>query len=203
MKRLTKIPLQFFGESAEETVDKSPEDLDDFDDDFDDYLTDVPEYYGSDNADDEPDDTPDDEPDEKNAEAEAADEELDEDEKTAEDAKNDDVGASQEPPASTESQSELISELRALGYQGEDISSLVADMKRKREGKQTREASAERRAVNSASKSHLKTSAPGQSAGGDGTGGITERQVEDFSSRTGCSKDEARRLLAKHSKMME
>ena len=206
-KKLLRISLQFFGEDGE--------DDDDFADFFDD---DVPKYYGSDNgedydagysdidldADGDADDGADGAPSsvsgaDTTSDVASATESVGSPEGEAE-------GDSADPGADAGADggnADLISELRALGYQGDDIASLTADMKRKREEKQSRGASAERRAVNSASKSHLKTSAPGQSAGGDGTGGITERQVEEFSSRTGCSKDEARRLLAKHSKFME
>lgn len=178
-KILVKIPLQFFGEPEEET-----DDLDDtFFDDDDGYYEETPNLDEDDF--DEDDDAP-----------ESSDEE---EESTSEEPAQE---GAETPAEGTNAESELISELKALGYVGNDIASLAADMKAKRESKAATDASKERKAVNAAGKSHIKSSSPGKGASGDGTGGVTERQVISFAERAGCSKEEARRVLAKHARMM-
>jgi hypothetical protein len=121
-----------------------------------------------------------------------ADETAEESEQETEDA----------PAEGTTDESELISELKALGYVGNDIKSLTADMKARREKKAEQDAAKEKHATVSASKSHIRSGNPGKGASGDGTGGISERQVIGFAERTGCTKEEARRLLGKHARMM-
>ena len=180
-KKLIKIPLQFFGEDDE--------DLDDgyFDDD-DGYFDDIP-------------DTEEDYPDETEEGGDGSDDGADE--SATENAEASDAPEQEKEDAKgTTEESELISELRALGYVGDDIKSLTADMKARREKRAELDASKERRAVNSAGKSHIKSGRPGKGASGDGTGGVTERQVIGFAERTGCTKEEARRLLGKHARMM-
>lgn len=172
-KKLVKIPLQFFGE---------PEDQEDFGDDFDDYEED--ELGGGDYAEDAEDDTADPE----------------EEENDNEDGGTDD-GA--DPDTNTDNEdSDLIAELRALGYVGDDLASLTSDLKAKREAKEAAEKSKSRKADLAASKAHVKSSKPSQSANGDATGGFTERQVTSFAEVAGCSKEEARKLLREQIKLM-
>lgn len=97
---------------------------------------------------------------------------------------------------------DVAAELRALGYVGTNLKELAKDMKRKREDNAAQAASAEKKALKSEGKSHIKSSNPGKSAGGGGTGTITESMVASFAERTGCSKERARELLGKHSRMM-
>lgn len=201
-KNLLKISLQFFGEDGDGGDD------DDFDGDFfDDNDTD---YYGSDDEDAEEDGDTDEGGADGGDPAEDADEEdgadgsdADEDDPAEEAGEEDpsspaDAGAS--PPG--EAEVDLIAELRALGFVGNDIASLTADMKQKREAKAAEDAKAKKAADKADGKAHVRSGAPSRSASGDGTGGISERQVVAFAERTGCSKEEARRVLAKHARLM-
>lgn len=186
-KILVKIPLQFFGE---------PEDFDDGDENLDDDFFDEDDGY----YDDDPDD---DEDQDGDGSSDDGDSDDGSDDETADGNGEEPAQKGAETPAEgTNAESELISELKALGYVGNDIASLAADMKAKRESKAATDASKERKAVNAAGKSHIKSSSPGKGASGDGTGGVTERQVISFAERAGCSKEEARRVLAKHARMM-
>ena len=85
---------------------------------------------------------------------------------------------------------------------GNDIASLTADMKQKREAKAAADIKAQKSADKADGKAHVRSGAPSKSASGDGTGAISERQVVAFAERTGCSKEEARRVLAKHARLM-
>ena len=185
-KKLIKIPLQFFGEGE-----------DDFDDEY--FDDDVPENFGDDDFEDDDGDGAD----ESDEDGDAAGEASEDAENGADEGSEESGDGGEEGAASNETdESELISELKALGYVGDDIKSLTADIKAKREGKKAGEESAERRAAAAEGKSHVRSGKPSRAASGDGTGGITERQVNSFAERTGCSKDEARRLLGKHARMM-
>ena len=209
---LKLIGLQFFAEDEE-----------DFDDDFDD----IPEYYGWDHDDDEaedPDedignsgqeseDDTDDDDDTVNEEADDsdhsdnaddADEDTDEgaddtDRDAEDDSTPDPVEAQTNPNANgtDDAHAELISELQALGYVGDDLASLAQDMKRKRENAKLEEASVERKARNAAGKEHVSTSRPNRNVGGDGGGGFSSKQVRNLQQTLGCSYERARELLSK------
>ena len=97
---------------------------------------------------------------------------------------------------------DIIAELKALGYVGENLKALASDMKTKREAKSADEKSKARKADLAASKAHVKSSRPGQSANGDASGGFSERQVSNFAEIAGCSKEEARKLLRHQMKLM-
>lgn len=171
-KKLIKIPLQFFGE---------PDDGDDFDDDL--------EYEDEENAEDYDDEEDSDSSTEDEEDIDGSDGDKDAD-KTADGGK------------AANAYADLIADLKALGFKGDDLDSLKADVKARREAKEKGDSAEERRAAQAEGKSHIKGSKPQKGAGGDGTGGVTERQVVAFAERVGCSKDEARKLLAKHSRMI-
>lgn len=182
MKKLIRIPLQFFGD---------PDTDDDFGDEFlDDDYDDVPEYYGSDNDDPDEEDPDDEDPD--------GDGQSDPDEDKPDDASADDGKGD---PADDDTKA-LISELRALGFAGDDLKALAADMKKKREDGEARAAAAERKAVNGEGKGHLRSSNPGHAASGEGAAGFSERQVESFAATLGCSKEHARKVLSSQMRKM-
>ena len=171
-KKLIKIPLQFFGEH---------DDGDDFDDDL--------EYEDEENAEDYDDEEDSDSSTEDEEDIDGSDGDKDAD-KTADGGK------------AANDHADLIADLKALGFKGDDLDALKADVKARREAKEKGDSAEERRAAQAEGKSHIKGSKPQKSAGGDGTGGVTERQVVAFAERTGCSKEEARKLLTKHSRMI-
>ena len=168
-EELVKISLQFFGEDGEE-------DFDDYDDDWD----------------------------------EEEDEELDEDEDNAKDGVDDaseddgDEGGDDAPPEERGADEKgeevnetdaLIAELKALGYEGNDLKSITASMKKKREDAE----SEERRAANTEGKGHVKSGKPSRSANGDGMAGFTRRDIEEMKAAigNGCTDERARRALEK------
>ncbi len=97
---------------------------------------------------------------------------------------------------------DLVADLKALGFVGDDLAAIKASVKARREAKDKGDAAEERTAAQAAGKAHIKGSKPRKGAGGDGTGGVTERQVVGFAERAGCTKEEARKLLTKHSRMI-
>lgn len=176
-KKLIRIPLQFFGEEPEDDFEDNYED--DFEDDAEE--PEDEEIGGGEDAED--------------AEDNAADPEGEE--STDGDGEK---GTATESDGNGETQ--LIAELKALGYVGDDLASLASDMKTKREAKDATAKSKQRQADLKASQAHIKGSKPGQGATAGAGSGFTERQVSDISTRTGCSKDRARALLAKHHRLM-
>lgn len=178
MKKLLRLSLQFFGETADDDFEDF-EDVDDVEDTYDD-------FEESDN-----------EPEDDDYETE------DDEDEDAESDKGDDAASNtdEEEPAKTSNGSDaLLDELRMLGYVGDDIAAITADIKAKREARQSNNASEERRAKNAEGKGHIKSGKPGKSASGDGTGGVSESRVIDFAARTGRSRSDARQILAKHAK---
>ena len=173
--KLFRLSLQFFGDAPEDSDE-------DFEDDFfDEDEEEEEELGGGDDAEEEEKDDPEEEEkaDEDGADAGNAEEGEPEDEKSA-----------------------LISELKALGYVGDDLASLTSDMKKKREGREAKDKSRERRETNAEGKAHIKSSRPGKSATGGASSAFTERQVSAVAERTGCSKERARSLLAHHMTLM-
>ena len=98
---------------------------------------------------------------------------------------------------SDDAQAELISELHALGYVGDDLASIAADMRRRREDAKSMEASVERRAKNAESKGHISSARPQRSVALDGADGFSAKQVRNLQQSLGCSYEKARDLLAK------
>lgn len=140
MKKLVRIPLQFFGEGG-----------DDFEDDF--GYEDEEGYEDEDPA--------------------------------ADDGQDDnDNGAGEEPPAKDSDKGDgtkaLFDELRAMGYVGDDIASLTADIQAKRKSREKDSAVAERRAAMSEGKNHVKSGKPARGASGDGMDGFTERDLAEI-----------------------
>ena len=190
---MLKLPLQFFGEDGGGDEDN------DFTDNF---FDDGSDYYDTDEFDDDGD--PDDD----------ADADLDVDDGVdgdadniaqganddAQDANDDAQGANNDAQGAND---DLISELRALGYVGNDLAALTADMKAKREAQEAQDAKREAAATKAAGKNHIRSGKPGKSASGDGTGGVTERQVEHFVSLTKESRESARQRLTRHARLIE
>lgn len=172
-KKLVKIPLQFFGESE-----------DDFEDDFEEIDDEEDNEEGEDEDLGDGDD------------AEDAEEDANPEE---EKGNEDEDGGKQDEGDAT---SALIAELKANGYVGDDLAALTSDMKKKREAREAADKSRERREANAEGKAHVKSSRPGKSATGGSGGAFTERQVTGLAERTGCSKDRARELLAKHARLI-
>lgn len=75
--------------------------------------------------------------------------------------------------------SDLIADLKALGFKGDDLASLKADVKARREAKEKGDSAEERRAAQAAGKSHIKGSKPGRSASGELLEGFTERDIAE------------------------
>ena len=172
MNKLIRISLQFFGADPE----------DDFED-FEDEYEEEEELGGGDDA-----------------------EDADEADAGPEDEEQDDGGNAEENGGGQsedgDDNADLIAELKALGYVGDDLKALASDMKTKRETKESDDKSKSRKADLAASKAHVKASRPGQSANGDASGGFSERQVSSFAEVAGCSKEEARKLLRHQMKLM-
>lgn len=149
-------------------------------DDFDEYEDDFDEYDDEDLEDEE----------EESADEDDSDGGDDED-ADAEGGDNDDEG--------TDDTAALIAELKAAGYVGNDIKSLTADIKKKREDASEIAAAAERTAANKEGKGHVKAGKPSKSASGDGMAGFTHRDVEEMRRAIGpnCTEERARRALEK------
>lgn len=166
---LIKIPLQFFGEGGED-------DYDDFDDEYED-------------EEDEDEDSDGDE-DSEDADGDDADGDAKEDGGDGGEDKGEESG---------DETADLIAELKALGYEGDDVKSLTASIKAQREQEAKTDASAERRAKQAAGKAHVKSATPSKSATGDGMAGYTSRDVEEMRQAIGkdCTKERARKALEK------
>lgn len=180
-KKLIRIPLQFFGEEPEDDFEDNYED--DFEDDIEDSEDGEEELGGGEDAEADGDGAADPEGEEQDNDSNA-----------------EENGGSQ--PESESGDADLIAELKLLGYVGENLKALASDMKTKREAKDATAKSKQRQADLKASQAHIKGAKPGQSATAGAGSGFTERQVSDISTRTGCSKDRARALLAKHHRLM-
>ena len=200
---LIKISLQFFGGDVED-------DFDDYDDDWDeDEDEGKPDEDNSGNADKGGDD------DASKGDGGAGedgsddedDEDVDDDESDHEDVDNDndpknapekkDADEKGEEVSETDA---LMAELKALGYEGNDLKSITASMKRKREAAEA----AERRAANREGKAHVKAGTPSKSASGDGVSGFTQRDIEEMKAAigNGCTDERARRALEKRIRAM-
>ena len=186
-KKMLRLSLQFFGEVDEVDADDPDNgDADDTGDAYDDFEE---EFFGIDDDLDESNDADNDTDDGADSGADS-------------DADNGaDDGADND--ADNGADGDLISELRALGYVGNDLAALTADMKAKREATAAEEAKAQAKADRADGKAHVRSSVPGRSGSGDGTGGINERQVERFVSITNASKETARQRLSKHARLIE
>lgn len=205
-KKLFKLSLQFFGEDDNDFLDDvDTDDPDDTDGDFDNADGDFDEEFfdGDGDLDDGADDDADDGAD-NDADNGAGD--------GAGDGADKDPSSVGEPTPSPEGEgkaegatanADLISELRALGYVGNDLAALTADMKAKREAKAAQEAREQAKADRVDGKAHVRSSVPGKSASGDGTGGVNERRVISVAENAKISREEARRKLAKHARLIE
>ena len=144
-KMLIKIPLQFFGEPA-----------DDYDDDFDEAFEEDEEAFDE--------------------EEEDVDEDEEEDEGEVADADIAGAGGSEK---GSDAYSDLIADLKALGFKGDSLAELSASVKARREAKDASGASAERAAAQAAGKSHIKGSKPGRSASGELLEGFTAKDIAE------------------------
>ena len=173
-EQLFRLSLQFFGDAPEDSNE-------DFEDDFFD----------------------DDEEEEESGEDLGGGDDTEEEEKEndpEEEEETDEDGTKGTDPE--DEKSAVIKELKANGYVGDDLAALTSDMKKKREAREAADKSRERREANAEGKAHVKSSRPGKSATGGSGGAFTERQVTGLAERTGCSKDRARELLAKHQRLI-
>ena len=180
-KELVKISLQFFGEDAED-------DFDDYEDDWDEEEDEgEPNEDKADSDADNGDDKSDDDVDDEDASDDDEDNKSEDDTPEKEDA--DEKG---EEVSETDA---LIAELKALGYEGNDLKSITASVKRRREAAEA----AERRAANREGKGHVKAGKPSKSASGDGVSGFTQRDIEEMKAAigNGCTDERARRALEK------
>lgn len=144
--KLIRIPLQFFGEPADDFDDdlgyEDEEDTEDYEDEDGDGSTgDDGDSDGSD-------------------EDENADKSADGGKAAADHA-------------------DLIADLKALGFKGDDLEALKADVKARREAKEKGDSAEERRAAQAAGKSHIKGSKPGRSASGELLEGFTARDIAE------------------------
>ena len=93
----------------------------------------------------------------------------------------------------------LLDELRAMGYVGDDIASLTADIQKKRKGGEKSSAIAERKAAMSEGKSHVRSGRPAKGASGDSMDGFTERDLAEINAclknKNGGDKTRARTAL--------
>lgn len=210
-KKLLRLSLQFFGEGDD--VDANDPDNGDADDSGDAYDDFEEEFFGIDDDLDEGADGDADDGADGNSDGDAddgaddgADGDTDGDaDGDANDGADDgaDNGAQGANDDAQSANGDLISELRALGYVGNDLAALTADMKAKREAKAAQEAREQAKADRADGKAHVRSSVPGRSGSGDGTGGINERQVDRFVSITNASKETARQRLSKHARLIE
>ena len=201
---LIKISLQFFGVDGED-------DFDDYDDDWDeDEDEGKPDEDNSGDADKGGDndaskgdggageDGSDDEDDEDvDDDDESDDEDVDNDDDPKDAPEKKDADEKGEEVSETDA---LMAELKALGYEGNDLKSITASMKRKREAAEA----AERRAANREGKAHVKAGTPSKSASGDGVSGFTQRDIEEMKAAigNGCTDERARRALEKRIRAM-
>ena len=200
-KKLLKLSLQFFGEDDNDFLDDvDTDDPDDTDGDFEDADGDFDEEFFDEDGDlnDDADD--------------GADNGADNGASDTDNGADKDPSSVGEPTPSPEEEgkaeeatpnADLISELRALGYVGNDLAALTADMKAKREAKASEEAREQAKADRADGKAHVRSSVPGKSASGDGTGGVNERRVISVAENAKISREEARRMLAKHARLIE
>ena len=173
--KLIRISLQFFGESDEE--------------DFEDYFDEDEDLYDDEDLEDEDEDGV--------AESDNADVA---DGGTEDGDSGDGESVDGEDDAEKNGDiNELINELKASGYEGDDIRSILADVKKKREKTGERVAAAERAAANKEGKGHVKSGKPSRSASGDGMAGFSRRDIEEMRAALGpnCTEERARRALEK------
>lgn len=111
-------------------------------------------------------------------------------------AEQDDKGKSRDGTA------ELIADLKALGFVGDDLEAIKASVKSRREAKEKGDAASERKAAQAAGKSHIKGSKPHKGADGSHSEGVSERHVHRLSETLKCTPQRARTLLEKHSRQI-
>ena len=75
--------------------------------------------------------------------------------------------------------SDLIADLKALGFKGDDLASLKASVKARREAKEKGAAAEERAAAQAAGKAHVKSGKPQRGASGEGLDGFTEKDIAE------------------------
>lgn len=101
-------------------------------------------------------------------------------EEDADEADDDEEEVEGDGDDKTDAQAELIAELKAAGYVGDDIAALTADMKKKREAKEKASAPAERRAAMSEGKGHIKSGKPSRSSTGEGAAAFTAKDLAEI-----------------------
>lgn len=74
---------------------------------------------------------------------------------------------------------DVIKELKAQGYVGNDLASLAADMKRRREEKEKKAAANERKNAMGEGKKHVRSGKPQQGAAGTGMEGFSQKDLRE------------------------
>lgn len=148
--KLVKIPLQFFGKS---------DDGDEFDDDL---------GYEDEDAEDYEDE-----------EDEDSDGSAGDDGDSDDSDENENADDAADGGKTANDHADLIADLKALGFKGDDLNALKADVKARREAKEKGDKADERRAAQDAGKSHIKGSKPGRSASGELLEGFTARDIAE------------------------
>lgn len=148
--KLVKIPLQFFGKS---------DDGDEFDDDL---------GYEDEDAEDYEDE-----------EDEDGDGSTEDDGDTDGSDGDEDADDAADGGKTAGDHADLIADLKALGFKGDDLNALKADIKARREAKEKGDKAEERRAAQAAGKSHIKGSKPSRGASGDEMEGFTARDIAE------------------------
>jgi hypothetical protein len=97
---------------------------------------------------------------------------------------------------------DLIADLKALGFKGDDLDALKADVKARREAREKGDKAEERRAAQAAGKSHIKGSKPHKGADGSHSEGVSERRVRGLAETLKCTPQRARALLEKHTRQI-
>ncbi len=95
------------------------------------------------------------------------------------DASGEDGDADDRSQKSDTDHADLIADLKALGFKGDDLDSLKASVKARRESMEKNAASEERAAAQAEGKSHVKSGKPARGASGEGLSGFTERDIAE------------------------
>lgn len=115
---------------------------------------------------------------------------------------NDDADDAADGGKTARDHADLIADLKALGFKGDDLDALKADVKARREAREKGDKADERRAAQAAGKSHIKGSKPHKGADGSHSEGVSERRVRGLAETLKCTPQRARALLEKHTRQI-
>ena len=150
-------------------------------------------FGGSEDGDDFDDDFGYDDEEEEDSDGSAGDDDSDE---------NEDADDAADGGKTAGDHADLIANLKALGFKGDDLDALKADVKARRDAKEKGDKAEERRAAQAAGKSHIKGSKPHKGADGSHSEGVSERRVRGLAETLKCTPQRARALLEKHSRQL-